>query len=1812
MASRTSFGMTLALAATMAVLFVAAVGGSAWAQTPATVNAGSPLGTISPNTPMLSVPVTIASDGTTPVMGFSVTLTVSGDMSVQGGSSGFVKGDFLGLGGNSNTSLFAINKGAGVWQLDGTTNGTPCGVTATSGTLFTINVGSSAASGPGTVTINSVKLRDCSNSIVTVSNGTVGSVQIDNNDYTLMLNQTGSGTMAKTPDLLTYHYGDVVTLTATAATGWTFTGWDAGVIDGKVTIQGNTTATATFTINTYTLTTSVTGSGSLSPPGGTYDYGTVVTVMALPVSGWGVVAWGGDASGHASSVTVTMDADKNVTAALGPVKNENTGLYYTAIQAAIDDTLTLGTHVIQAAAGTYEEQVVVTKALTLTGAGCGNTIIMSPATLTQSFMTGTNVNKPVVFVNGVNATIQNLTIDGAGLGNSNYRFVGLAFWNGGGKGANLCIQHIEDTPFSGAQHGVGVYAYNNTGGPYSLELDQVTVTDFQKTGIALLGNGLTVNVHDCTTTGKGYTGVTAQNGIQLSDGATGSITACHVSDIGYTGAGWAASGILTPEASGTVAVSGCTIDNVMYPIYWQNSSGTIDGVTVTNSARTGWQTAILAYNTNTSLLASRAGAPAPTPEPLKSSPFDEGAGVNNATAGTLATSYTLNVTNSCLTGTGAAGTIGIRSYSSGGGLDVTATNNTVQGWDYGLFCGTLPATLTAHQNSITSSLSAGFYGTGASDATRNWWGAASGPSGDGLGSGDSVFAASFSPWIHSGTDLAIGCAFTPPTYTIGASAGAGGGISPSGSLTAYEGDDVTYSITPNPSFHILDVTVDGVPQGAIATYTFTNVTVDHAIAATFVAAPVTNVNTSRTYVTIQAAIDDTLTLDTHVIQAAAGTYEEQVVVTKALTLTGAGCGNTIIKSPTTLTQSFMTGTNVNKPVVFVNGVNATIQNLTIDGAGLGNSNYRFIGLAFWNGGGKGANLCIKHIEDTPFSGAQHGVGVYAYNITGGPYSLELDQVTVTDFQKNGMALSGEGLTVNVHDCTTTGSGSTAATAQNGIQVGYGAGGTVSNCKISEIGFTGSGWSATGLLANQCGSPLVVSGLNGANALTNVQVPINWYDTNGSMNGIGVSGGADWGPIFVYNSNVSLNAVGGDNSTAKSQLGSSRRPVASPMGEADGNTSRSADKSSLDANNATNATSFAVSVTNSCLTGTNVAGTAGIGAYTEGGGLEVTATNNVVAGWDVGFTNYGSAAILTANFNSVSGNTTAGYDNTLSSTAQNAENNWWGAADGPSGVGSGAGDAVLGTGVDFTPWLGSNVNGTTGCGFTAVIRTITASAGVNGTITPSGSVTVYDGGNLTFTIAPNAGFHVLDVTVDGVSRGAIATYTFSNVTVDHTIAATFEVNPDVTAITDLTATRSGTGNPASSTTTIGLNWTATPSGTTVEVWRKGFGHYPEFDDAGGVAPTAPAAYADLPGAGWVKTTVTAPGGEDLVGERDYYSYVACVTDGYGTRSPVSNMGSALNYLLGDVSNGGTPGTGNNKVSTEDISLLGSHYGATLAVADDPLGYLDVGPTSNSWVDGLPVTDNVIEFEDLVMFALSFVPPGPAPQLNARPLAGGASGHDAVMIERPELVTMGAPVTVSLRLKGSGTLLALSTKLAWDPAVVEPVGHAAGEWLTNQGGVAFSAKPGMVDVAVMRGLGMSGEGTLATVTFKVLSAGDPKIRIVAVDGRTAGNEKVAVNQTERLSAPKVPTVTQLAFAQPNPFRGSAALAFSLAQGGSVELAIYSVDGRRVRTLVSGAREAGEYRQVWDGRDDQGQQTGAGVYYARLVAGKVRMTRTVVYLR
>jgi fibronectin type 3 domain-containing protein len=69
-------------------------------------------------------------------------------------------------------------------------------------------------------------------------------------------------------------------------------------------------------------------------------------------------------------------------------------------------------------------------------------------------------------------------------------------------------------------------------------------------------------------------------------------------------------------------------------------------------------------------------------------------------------------------------------------------------------------------------------------------------------------------------------------------------------------------------------------------------------------------------------------------------------------------------------------------------------------------------------------------------------------------------------------------------------------------------------------------------------------------------------------------------------------------------------------------------------------------------------------------------------------------------------------------------------------------------------------------------TITASAGTGGTISPSGAVSVQAGSSRSFTITPTSRYRISSVTVDGVSKGAVSSYTFSNVNAPHTIRATF--------------------------------------------------------------------------------------------------------------------------------------------------------------------------------------------------------------------------------------------------------------------------------------------------------------------------------------------------------------------------------------------------------------------------------------------------------
>lgn len=159
----------------------------------------------------------------------------------------------------------------------------------------------SGSANPGTITMNSDK------SVKAVFVG---------GTFTLTTSVQGQGSVS--PSGGTYNPGTELALTASPASGWMFGHWE-GDLDGsanpaRLIMDGDKSVTGVFITDLFTLTTSVRGEGSVSPSGGTYNPGAIVSLTASPASQWLFGRWGGDLSGSTNPGTITMNADKSVTA----------------------------------------------------------------------------------------------------------------------------------------------------------------------------------------------------------------------------------------------------------------------------------------------------------------------------------------------------------------------------------------------------------------------------------------------------------------------------------------------------------------------------------------------------------------------------------------------------------------------------------------------------------------------------------------------------------------------------------------------------------------------------------------------------------------------------------------------------------------------------------------------------------------------------------------------------------------------------------------------------------------------------------------------------------------------------------------------------------------------------------------------------------------------------------------------------------------------------------------------------------------------------------------------------------------------------------------------------------------------------------------------------------------------------------------------------------------------------------------------------------------------------------------------------------
>jgi hypothetical protein len=195
------------------------------------------------------------------------------------------------------------------------------------------------------------------------------------------------------------------------------------------------------------------------------------------------------------------------------------------------------------------------------------------------------------------------------------------------------------------------------------------------------------------------------------------------------------------------------------------------------------------------------------------------------------------------------------------------------------------------------------------------------------------------------------------------------------------------------------------------------------------------------------------------------------------------------------------------------------------------------------------------------------------------------------------------------------------------------------------------------------------------------------------------------------------------------------------------------------------------------------------------------------------------------------------------------------------------------------------------------------------------VIVNNGTSQTFTITPNTGYQIADVKVDNVFQGAIATYTFTNVVQDHTIAASFAGVPTFTDITPVSGSTLG----GTFVTITGTNLTTTTGVTFGGIAATGI----TVVNANTITATTPAHAA-----GTVTVVVTTPGG--IATGTNAYTYVIPIPTFTGIM-PAS--GSILGGTFVTIT--GTNLTGTTGVTFDGIAATGiTVVNATTITATTP--------------------------------------------------------------------------------------------------------------------------------------------------------------------------------------------------------------------------------------------------------------------------------------
>lgn len=1095
---------------------------------------------------------------------------------------------------------------------------------------------------------------------------------------------------------------------------------------------------------------------------------------------------------------------------------------------------------------------------------------------------------------------------------------------------------------------------------------------------------------------------------------------------------------------------------------------------------------------------------------------------------------------------------------------------------------------------------------------------------------------------------------------------------------------------------------------------------------------VQNINTLEWFTTIQEAIDDADTIAGHTIEVGPGIYIEQLHVdVENLTIQGVvQTDPVVIQSPAVLPLSFSSGTNNNKPVVFVDGVqNFTLKDVTVDGNAYGGANNRFVGIGFYNADGLLENVNVYNIMDNPFSGAQHGVGVYAFNNTPAVnYDIHLNTMDINYFQKNAISLIGDAstynLTVNIEYVDVVGAGPTSVTAQNGIQVMY-ADGVIDHCSVTGIEYSGSGWAASGILPYyatdmditnntlvDCGYPIY------PNESTDLLIQGNTIET-GAYEVRAHTGITDYNCTgLIIDDNDINDAIYGMWLAPATITGNSITGADFAM-ILDGGAGYTITGNNFNENYA-HIYNFGTEPDVDALTPLNtfdnyvvidqiVYGNAGLiyaSAPNELIDAGETQTYSVIAQYIEhlrGFTV--QVKIPKVDFATEPTNFMLGslFDSPLLTTTAHDASHWVYNVSGAKmgGVAGISGDQVVLFTFEATSTGGTYSNTPTGCYIEVPSDQVILKDdqnpyqvipcegtydkwvlidGVLPTITINNLTTYPDGMTLPIDAALTVanGYVSVDVpeldisywdnwnldyaqfmilsgdasVVPAFGDFATASYLFgpgyANATNDNLIwnDPDAELNAALGILADGTYTiwylaMDDAGNyiieswtfvidktapgpiawdstipcrtTINSNNSIDLKWTNPVGAVKNHIWILSYGDigtntpYPEYEDhSDPTIPAAPNPYNPAVQNGWTQHIVANPAPTTfpyaITGmARGYYYVTIFAEDASGniSEAPVNPFyRESISYWPGDVD--ATAGT----VLAGDISMLTAKWGLTAASTEwNPI--IDVGPSTDYARRSRPTPDDVIDIEDLMMFAMNY---------NNTVYTWYPRGNEAPEVD---------PIGIELIARLESDVLYVDVNLSGNTDAVKglnvPFAYGSGLRLQTvalgeiwpEGSVILHTDRDNILEISMSAMGydsvIQGNGTVATAAFRIVGS-DTALQLRHMKARTMDNRDIVIedNPTDMTTdnddlVNVIPAVNYLGTNFPNPFRSETTVQYGLKAAGSVKISVYNSRGQLVRTLVNDSKAAGTYQTIWNGRDSFDRPVSSGVYFFRMESGE-----------